>query len=158
MPKISSTSAAGVWPFVVALSAAVFFCCASPVKAQSITVRVLNARTGRPLARQNVTISWPDRLDKTVVSLGADGTGKLNVAGETRFGMLPGAESSKESQKIAYIDCNHFSMVRVADVVNRGLVSANLCSTKVSTNVKPGEVVFWGVPRHWWETDSVSDR
>ena len=158
MPKISSTLAAGAWRCVFALSAVMVFCCAAPVKAQSITVRVLNARTGRPLARQNVTISWPDRAEKTVVSLGADGTAKLDVGGETGFGMLPGADSGKEPNKIAYIDCNHFSMVPVADVVNRGLVSANLCSAKVSANVKPGEVVFWGVPRHWWETASVSDR
>jgi len=125
---------------------------------QSITVRVLNARSGRPLARQSVTISWPDTLDKTVVSLGPDGTATLDLAGRSQFGMLPGPRSSKEPDSIAYIDCNDFSMVRVDAVLNRGLVTANRCSSKISAKVKPGEIVFWGVPLHWWESDSVRDR
>lgn len=128
------------------------------MRGQSITVRVLNARTGRPLAGQSVRISWPDGLDTTTVNLGSDGTGKLDIDGRAQFGMLPGPKSGKESNSIAYIDCNHFSMVRVSDILNRGLVSANLCSSKISADVKPGEVVFWGVPLHWWESDSVSDR
>lgn len=158
MPKNPSTLTASPWLFVVALFAAVFFCGASPMKGQSITVRVLNARTGRPLARQSVRISWPDGFRTTTVNLGSDGTGKLDVSGETQFGMLPGPSGNKEPNSIAFIDCNHFSTVRVADVLHQGLVSANLCSSKVSADVKPGEVVFWGVPRHWWESDSVSDR
>jgi len=93
-----------------------------------------------------------------MVNLGPDGTGKLDLGGRSQFGMLPGPRSGKEPDTIAFIDCNHFSMVRVADVLNRGLVSTNLCSSKISAKVKPGEVVFWGVPLHWWESDSVSDR
>jgi hypothetical protein len=141
-----------------AFSAALLFCCVWPVIGQSITVRVLNARSGRPLARQSVMISWPDTMDKTVVNLGPDGTGKLDLAGRSQFGMLPGPRSGKEPNSIAYIDCNDFSMVRVDDVLNRGLVTANLCSARVSAKVKPGEVVFWGVPLHWWEPDPVRDR
>ncbi len=143
--------------FGIALSAALL-CCTPSLIAQSITVRVLNAKSGRPLARQSVMISWPDTADKTVVSLGADGTGTLDLAGRSKFGMLPGPRSGKEPNSIAYIDCSDFSMVRVDDVMNRGLVSANRCSSKVSTKGKPGEVVFWGVPLHWWEADSVRDR
>ncbi len=142
----------------VALSAALLFCCVPSVRGQSIKVRVLNARSGRPLAGQSVTISWPDTLDKTVVSLGADGTGTLDITGRSHFGMLPGPRSDKEPNSIAYIDCNDFSMVRVHDVLSRGLVTANRCSSTVSAKVKPGEVVFWGVPLHWWEADSVRDR
>ena len=103
-------------------------------------------------------ISWPDTADKTVVSLGADGTGTLDIAGRSHFGMLPGPKSDKQPNSIAYIDCNDFSMVRVHDVLSRGLVSANRCSSTVSAKLKPGEVVFWGVPLHWWEADSVRDR
>ena len=103
-------------------------------------------------------ISWPDTADKTVVNLGPDGTAKLDIAGRSRFGMLPGPKSDKEPNSVTYIDCNEFSMVRVHDVLSRGLVTANLCSTKVSAKVKPGEVVFWGVPLHWWEPDTVRER
>jgi len=143
---------------VIALSSALLFCGVSSLSAQSITVRVLNARSGRPLAKQSVMISWPDTMEKTVVNLGPDGTAKLDLAGRSQFGMLPGPKSEKEPNSIAYIDCNDFSMVRVDDVLNRGLVTTNRCSTKVSAKVKPGEVVFWGVPLHWWEPDSVKDR
>ncbi len=142
----------------VVLAAALSFCCTSPLIGQSITVRVLNARSGRPLARQSVMISWPDTAAKTVVSLGPDGTGTLDITGRSHFGMLPGPKSDKEPNSVAYIDCNDFSMVRVHDVLSRGLVSANRCSSTVSAKVKPGEVVFWGVPLHWWESDSVRDR
>jgi hypothetical protein len=154
----TSTDEVNFWSLSVALSAVLMFCCVSPLVGQSITVRVLNARSGRPLAGQSVTISWPDTLDKTVVSLGSDGTAKLDLEGRSAFGMLPGPRSGKEPNSIAYIDCNDFSMVRVGDVLARGLVAANRCSSKVSATVKPGEVVFWGVPLHWWETDSVRDR
>lgn len=154
---ISSTIKISSW-FGVALSAALLFCWVPSLTGQSITVRVLNARSGRPLARQSVTISWPDSADKTVVSLGPDGTGTLDLAGRSQFGMLPGPRSNKEPDSLAYIDCNDFSMVRVDDVLSRGLVTANRCSSKVSAKVKPGEVVFWGAPLHWWEADSVRDR
>src|SRR5215469_1429916 len=143
--------------FGVALSAALLFSCVTTLSGQSITVRVLNAKSGRPLARQTVLISWPDTLNKTVVNLGPDGTAKLDLAGRSEFGMLPGPKSHKEPNSVTYIDCNEFSMVRVHDVLSRGLVSANLCSSKVSAKVKPGEVVFWGVPLHWWEPDSVRE-
>jgi hypothetical protein len=155
---ISSALAIRSRVFSVALSAALLFCCVPSLIGQSITVRVLNARSGRPLARQSVMISWPDTLDKTVVNLGSDGTGTLDLAGRSEFGMLPGPRSDKEPNSLAYIDCNGFSMVRVDGVLSRGLVSANLCSSKVSAKVKPGEVVFWGAPLHWWESDSVRDR
>ena len=135
------------------MPATLLFFFAVSLSGQSITVRVLNARSGRPLARQSVMISWPDTLEKTVVNLGPDGTGKLDLAGRSQFSMLPGPKSGKEPDKIAYIDCNNFSMVRVDDVLSRGLVAPNLCSSKVSAKVKPGEVVFWGVPLHWWEAD-----
>lgn len=156
--SLRTTNAVSFWSLGVALSAALLFCGVSPLAGQSITVRVLNARSGRPLARQSVTISWPDTRDKTVVNLGADGTGKLDLAGRSEFGMLPGPRSGKEPNSIAYIDCNDFATVRVNDVLNRGLVTTNRCSSKVSAKVKPGEVVFWGVPLHWWESDSVRDR
>jgi hypothetical protein len=139
--------------FGVALSAALLFCCVSSLRGQSITVRVLNARSGRPLSGQNVTIVWPDTPGNTVVRLGSDGTGKLDIAGKSQFAMLSGPKLGKEPYRIAYINCNEFSMVRVDDVLSRGVVAANLCSSKVSTNSKPGEIVFWGVPLHWWEPD-----
>ncbi|HEX5284114.1 MAG TPA: hypothetical protein VFW30_08335 [Bryocella sp.] len=139
--------------FSLTLAAALLFCWVTPLTGQSITVRVLNARSGRPLAGQNVTIAWTDTIDKTVVSLGPEGTGKLDVAGRSQFTMLPGPRSGREPYRIAYIDCNNFSMVRVDDVVSQGIVAANLCSSKVSAKVKPGEIVFWGVPLHWWEPD-----
>lgn len=140
------------------VAAALSFCSASALIGQSITVRVLNARSGRPLARQSVTISWPDTLHKTVVNLGPDGTAKLDLAGRSEFGMLPGPRSDKEPNSLSYIDCNDFAKVRTRDVLSRGLVTANRCSSKISAEVKPGEVVFWGVPLHWWESDSVRDR
>lgn len=154
----TSTNAVKFWSFSVALFAAMLVCCVASASAQSITVRVLNARSGRPLARQSVTISWPDTMVKTVVNLGPDGTGTLDLAGRSEFGMLPGPRSVKEPNSLSYIDCNDFAKVRVNDVLNRGLVTANLCSSKVSATVKPGEVVFWGVPLHWWESDSIRDR
>jgi hypothetical protein len=103
-------------------------------------------------------ISWPDTAEKTVVNLGADGRGKLDLAGRSQFGMLPGPKSLKEPNSVTYIDCNDFSMVHAHEVLSRGLVTANRCSTKISAEVKPGEVVFWGVPLHWWEPDSVRER
>jgi hypothetical protein len=156
--RTNSRNAIGSWSAGAALAGALLFCCASPLMGQSITVRVLNARSGRPLARQSVMISWPDTLNKTVVNLGPDGTAKLDLAGRSEFGMLPGPKSDKEPNSIAYIDCNDFAKVRVHDVLSRGLVTANRCSSKVSAKVKPGEVVFWGVPLHWWEPDSVREH
>lgn len=154
----ASSKAVNFWSLSVAFCAALLLSSASPLIGQSITVRVLNARSGRPLARQNVTISWPDTSDKTVVSLGSDGTGKLDLAGRSQFGMLPGPKSAKEPNSVTYIDCNDFSMVRVDDVLSRGLVATNRCSSKISAKVKPGEVVFWGVPLHWWDPDFVREH
>jgi hypothetical protein len=156
--RTNSRNAISSWTVGAGLSAALLFFVGMPLICQSITVRVLNARSGRPLARQSVMISWPDTLNKTVVNLGPDGTAKLDLAGRSEFGMLPGPKSDKEPNSIAYIDCNDFARVRVHEVLSRGLVTANRCSSKVSAKVKPGEVVFWGVPLHWWEPDSVREH
>lgn len=126
---------------------------ALPALSQKLQIRVLDAKSGKPLAGQNITIRWPDFSDPTVLHLDADGSAWLTIrAGESSFWMTTGPKPGKEPYRIAYIDCNDSSHVQVEAAELSGVVPKNECSTRTVSH-RVGQVVFWGLPRRWWQPD-----
>jgi hypothetical protein len=130
---------------------------AMPLSAQSITVRLLDGKTGKPIADKNITVRWDsDRtIGGTVVRIGKDGTGHVDVPrNATGFLLMEGPKGGSESNRLAYSDCN----VRVgpynsvSDVLSHGVVPGNTCSKKAVIS-EPGVIVFWGLTRRWYELD-----
>ena len=125
--------------------------------AQTITVRMLNGKSGRPLSNKNVTLVWSPDFSPlgTVVHLGKDGTGTAEIRGDAElFRMIPGPKAGKEPDRIPYIDCNEPMMerVQISQVLKTGFVPGNACGKK-SAIPRPGEIVFWAMPKPWWQPD-----
>jgi hypothetical protein len=128
-----------------------------PLSAQTITIRILNGKSGRPLSNKNVTLYWsPDFAPLgTVVHLGNDGIGTVEVpVGSEILTMMGGPKVGKEPYRIPFINCNEpmTEKIQIAHVLKDGHVPANVCSKK-SAVPRPGEIVFWAMPKPWWQLD-----
>jgi hypothetical protein len=138
------------------LAVAAFFVSPVPM-AQTITVRLLHAKTGKPLLNKNVTLLWsPDYWPPgSVAHTGKDGVGSVQVPlNATLFSMEGGPKEGSEPYRIPFIACNGSptEFLKVSDVLNRGIVPKNSCSGK-NVSPKPGEIVFWALPKPWWQPD-----
>jgi len=128
------------------------------IEAQTLTIRLLNGKSGKPMSNKNVTLEWsPEYIpwEGSVVYFGKDGIGKVEVhIGAEFFTMMTGPKIGKEPYRIAFIDCNEPRMVniQIAQVLKSGYVPRNGCSKK-SAVPRPGEIVFWAMPNPWWLPD-----
>src|SRR5690349_2509779 len=101
---------------------------AQPPARQTITIRMLHGKSGKPLSNKNVTLLWaPDFIPwkGAEVHLGKDGTGTVDIpVGLELFEMMTGPKVGKEPGRIPYIDCNNplFPHVSVSQVLKKGVV------------------------------------
>jgi hypothetical protein len=125
-------------------------------EAQTITIRLLNGKTGKPISNQNVTIRWAgDSMQGTVVAVNHKGIGRVEIRpGEASFALMEGPRNGKEADRVAYIDCNEHTgtLISVSRVMETGFVPGNSYGDH-TFQTHPGEVVFWGLPRPWWKPD-----
>jgi len=130
--------------------------CCTPASPQTVTIRLLNAKSGKPMPNKNVIFIWcPDCFAKSEVSIGKDGIGHVAVpAGTNTLSMMGGPKIGNEPYRIAFIECNNpaAASIPIAQVLEKGVVPQNTCSTK-SFPPKPGEIVFWALPIPWWRPD-----
>jgi len=128
----------------------------STAQAQKITVRLLNAKTGKPMSGKMVTLEWRGTSDEAVIKSDDQGLGTVQVpAGKHEFGLLAGPKVGKEPYRIPYFDCNESKtelFIQLSSVLQNGLVLRNTCGQQ-SAIAKPGEIVFWLLPLPWWEPD-----
>jgi hypothetical protein len=143
-----------LWAFTLALIGAISY--TPSLSGQVLTVRLLNAKSGQPMGNKNVTILWsPSFFSKVEVHLGKDGTAQIPIKpGADSFSMMEGPRAGKEPYRVAYLDCNEsdVKIVSVEEVLRKGVVPPNSCSDQTRLP-KPGEIVFWGLPRPWWQPD-----
>jgi hypothetical protein len=131
------------------------FDCSHLLDGQTITVRLINGETGKPMKNLNVTLHWDqDSFKSSVVFIGPEGVGHVDVLrGATAFYLMGGPKIGKEPNRVAFLDCNQSSSkVSIEEVIKVGVVPENICGP-VKISPKPGQVVSWGRPRHFWEPD-----
>jgi hypothetical protein len=122
--------------------------------ATTLTIRLLNGKTGKPIANKNVTVRWETDWKMTFVTIGKNGIGTFDVeSGRTQF-WLESPTRLKEPFRGVYTDCNEpeLKKVEVKQVVYTGYVPHNKCG-RHTFNPKPGEVVVWAKPMPWWRPD-----
>jgi hypothetical protein len=150
------------------LCAAIFVASAP---AQTLTIRLINGKTGKPLGNKNVNVSfwWEDPTrpykDKWVglnPFLGADvyidkaGTGHIQIPpNATRISVRPGSRVGNEPFRIPYIACSNPSAfdVPVEAVLRSGFVPANECKANLNVKTTSGEIVYLATPLPWWLPD-----
>jgi hypothetical protein len=125
--------------------------------AQTLTIRVLDAKSGKPLSGENITLRWDNdtSVDGVVLALDREGKASIEVRrGAVSFQLSSGPKRGKEPYRIAYLDCNEPSLrsISIQDVLENGVLPANGCGQQ-KTQVHPGEIVYWGLPRRWWQPD-----
>ncbi len=139
--------------FVLALAVSAV---ATPLCAQTITVRLLDGKSGKPITDKNITFHWnSDHFEESVVRIGKDGVGKVTApAKATDFFLMEGPKDGDEPFRVAYFDCNTPAHSRnsISEVLSRGIVPGNECS-KRSAKAEPGVIIFWGLTRRWYEPD-----
>ncbi len=116
------------------------------LRAEVIRIHVLDGRNGKAITNEQVQV-WVDEA-KGALSLatGADGTATLRA--------LPG--SSIRIATDLYYDCRPFKKnaprptYSVNEILKSGLTAQNGCG-KFKAEAKPGELLFFVRPVHWWE-------
>ncbi len=89
--------------------------CAS-VQAQTLTVRLLNAKSGKPMRKQNITFEWDADFKHFVVFIGDSGLAQVEVPpGAKSFRMHPGPRLGKEPDRIAYQSCNEQTSIAILE-------------------------------------------
>lgn len=127
----------------------------TPLAAQTFTIRLLNGKTGKAMPNRNVTVRWGDGSRSSEISIGEDGSGRLEVvAGFQQFLLSAGPKNGDEPYRLAYIDCNDPTMptIQITRVAQVGFVPGNKCGSYTSVP-KPNEIVFWAMPKPWWLPD-----
>jgi hypothetical protein len=130
-------------------------CCALPAQSRTITIRVLDGKTGKALVTTSVLI----RVDheKTVhanwVSLNEDLTGKATLPAEAA---LVAAQATYDNTIELFVNCDSVKdnppagphWYKLSDILTTGVVAPNGCSGK-SAVAKPGEFVFFARAKNW---------
>jgi hypothetical protein len=129
--------------------------CYQPISAQTLTIKLVDGKSGKPMRRQNVTVEWdnPHSIDRSVVAVNDVGLGRVDVSpGAMRFFLLTGPKKGAEPYRVAYINCNEFTSmwISVSEVVRNGIVPKNKCGNQMLAP-HPGEIVFWALPRPFWD-------
>ena len=123
-------------------------------QSQTFTIRLLNAKSGKAMQNKNVTLIWGVQSEVEVF-IGKEGVGHAAIPpGATTFSMMEGPKIGNEPFRVAYFDCNDSAgkSPLVSQALEKGFVPRNTCGHK-SVVPKPGELIFWALPRPWWVPD-----
>jgi hypothetical protein len=121
------------------------------LSAQTITIRLLNARTGKPIDDKLMTLDWGS-FGSIYVALNKQGAGTVQVpAGSHEFSFQDVSKKNDDAYGYSYFNCNEppTTNVPVSLVLDKGFVAQNSCSQKTAI-VHPGEAIFWISPKPWW--------
>ena len=126
--------------------------------AQVVTIRVINTADGRPLQRQQVTVSLLyDKGEKTPPKYDANLSLESDANGEAHF-TLPEPAPSRLSARVRLTSvhwrCGCEVLATMADVIQKGIVGPQPAGSKKSVTpvmVSPGEIIFLASPLSFFE-------
>lgn len=125
------------------------------VDAQTLTIRLLNAKSGKGIGKKKVTIKWDKNFRSSEVLMNSDGVGHIDVPSDAKqFIIVAGPRVGEDSYRIAYRDCSELpaALIEVSEVMQNGLVPQNNCGHQ-NAIPRPGEIVFWALPLPFWKPD-----
>ena len=120
----------------------------SLLQAEPLSVRVVNGKTGRPVSDETLQV-WVDQVHGDAIQLHTDqnGVGHLN---------LPQSASLIISSNL-YLDCRNSKKAEtlrpaylVSEILTKGTSGTNKCG-HLNVQARPGELLFFVRPEHWWE-------
>jgi len=120
-------------------------CCSDQVR--TIRIRTVDGRNGHPISNERLQVKINGQAH--VLDLPADKNGIADI-------QIASANTFLEIESNLYFDCRPFDQGKsrpkysVSEILKSGLVVMNTCG-KLNIMPKPGEVVFFVRPLHWWE-------
>lgn len=113
---------------------------------QTVRVRVVDGRNGKTIKDERVQVWVGKTVNPVEPQSGPDGVAIFNAP----------EGSSIEIESNLYVDCRPFRkdaprpVYSVDEIERTGIATANSCG-KYKTTAKPGELVFYVRPLHFWE-------
>jgi hypothetical protein len=119
--------------------------CSTVVFAQTLTIRLVNAETGKPVQNKHVSVSLDDEFSirRDLPLSDKDGIVHVSVPPNVQFITLhSGPKIGKDPDRIPYGVCGKYSQLQIEDIVKHGFVPQNQCEPKVKLQAKSGEIVY----------------
>lgn len=150
-----------VVPMVVSMAALTGFLPAQTAQSaptpKTITIRMLDARTGTPIATSDflIRIDHKEDLHGNWVQLNDDGSGKVTLPGDAE---LVTFEAKYNEDTVIYVNCDSVRdkpapvphWYAISTILASGVAAPNGCS-KHTAVAKPGELVFFVRKQNWQE-------
>jgi hypothetical protein len=124
---------------------------------KTITIRMLDGRTGKILETSNVLIriNRQETVHADWVKQNEDGTGKLTLPPDAT---VLTAHATYDTTMQIYVNCDSVKdkvaaaehWYTVSEILTSGMVAPNGCSKRTAV-AKPGEFVFFVRPNNWRE-------
>ena len=118
------------------------------ISAEPIKIRVVDGRNGHPITDEKLQL-WFDRQSGGAMSIATDKQGVAKVDAPAGSALILSAN--------IYTNCWYSKQTgpkqptySVSSIVRSGVSGANTCGT-VKVLPRPGELIFFVRPEHWWE-------
>lgn len=120
---------------------------ASALHGATILIRVVDGRNGKAVARERV-VFWIDKMSGAARDAKTDPDGVATIEAPAGARLITAFD--------VMFDCRPFKRgtprpsYAVDEILSSGVVAGNTCG-KVRGSAKPGEILFFVRPVHWWE-------
>jgi hypothetical protein len=118
--------------------------------AQTITIRMINAKSGKPIDGKFVHAEFQGASGNAVITVDKHGIGHLSLPpGATAISLI--AAHKKDTIVPAYTVCGPFGeFLSIQDILDHGIVPDNVCNASLKLTAAPGEVLYFIEPLPWY--------
>jgi hypothetical protein len=120
--------------------------------AQTITIRMLNGKSGKPIDGKSINVEFQGSSEKSVIAIDKHGIGHLQIPpGATAISFIAATEKGKEQNMPAYTACGPFGrFIPVQDILEHGYVPQDACSSTLQLTANPSELLYLIEPLPWY--------
>jgi hypothetical protein len=138
------------------LSVAILLLVPACITAQTLTVRLINAKSGKPVQGQQVSIVWGGQMSRSDQYPLSDKLGEIHVdvpPGTKSLSIVAGPKVGNEPNRIPYTVCSNYGEISIGETLKTGFATDNQCDSKVRPTPKAGEIIYLIKPLPWWKPD-----
>jgi hypothetical protein len=134
---------------------ALIFCllalCA-PALAQSVTIRMINAKNGKPIDGHSLTVEFQGNPEKMAIPIDKHGIGHLIIPnGVTAISLIAATKKSDIQNVPLYTTCGPFGeYIPVKQILEQGFAPQNACKSTPNPTPHPAEIIYLIQPLPWY--------
>jgi hypothetical protein len=126
------------------------------IKAQTLTIRLINAKSGKPVQGKHVSIEWGGQMLRSDQYPLSDELGEIRVdvpPGTKSLSLIAGPKVGKGPNRVPYEVCSRYGEISIEAVLKIGVTTDNQRDSKVSPVPRAGEIIYLIKPLPWWTPD-----